>query len=222
MKSSKRKSMSPLLLESICVKEGRALLLPFHQIRVDASLARLQALAPRARCSPMPKLCLTDFVEKLSLPKHNCYKLRLVYDAKGCVNQCCCEPYEIRSIERFVLRDLPDLDYSLKWADRSVLEPAIRGLCSKEEPLICQSGWLCDASYANLLFGAPGNWTTPSHYLLAGVKRASLLASGDIKQAAIHKDSLDKYPYICLINAMMDPEELMFPMHDVLQSLSIT
>lgn len=208
--------MSPLLLESICVKQGKARLLPFHQMRVDASLAALHQNSQQDAKRPPASLCLADFVAKLVLPKRHCHKLRLVYDAEGAIHEWRCEPYHIRSIARFVLRDFPELDYSLKWADRSVFKAATCGLSANEEPLICQSSWLCDASYANLLFGEPGHWTTPSHCLLAGVKRASLLLSGDIKRAPIHRDDLGNYPFVSLINAMMDPEDVMLPTHLIL------
>lgn len=219
MKSSNRKSMSPLLLESICVKGGEACLLPLHQKRVDASLSLLAQQVEHDKIHTnhcKASLSLSAFVAKLILPQESCHKLRLIYDAQGDIHEWSCDPYKIRSIRRFVLRELPELDYALKWADRSALSAATRGLSASEEPLICQNGWLCDASYANLLFGEPGNWTTPTHCLLAGVKQASLLASGNIKQAPIHRDDLGSYPFVSIINAMIDPEEMMLPTPTVL------
>ena len=69
--------------------------------------------------------------------------------------------------------------------------------------IIVKNKFVTDASYANLVFYADGNWVTPKSCLLSGVMRTVLLRSGKIQEAEITVDSLRKYEKVKLINAMV-------------------
>ncbi len=188
--------MSPLLFESICVKDGAVQLLPYHQARVN------RALVAGAHFS------LEECIAGMDIPSLGRHKLRITYSQQGEVLEKNCDAYTPRRISRLVFRECPELRYEHKWEDRSALRDAASGLSLDEELIITQQGYLCEASYANILLGEEGAWFTPSRCLLAGVKRQFLLDSGEVQLRDIHISDLRYYKNLCLINAMLDVGEI--------------
>ncbi len=189
--------MSPSLIESLCVREGQLQQLAYHQARVNRSL------------HPSAQLSLSSVFAPLSLPTQGRHKLRLLYSSAGQVQDISCEAYSPRPIASIVLIEAPELRYEHKWAKRESLDAPRQLLQAGQEPLFCQNGYLCDSSYANIALGEPGQWYTPETHLLAGTKRARLLAEGQLQTAPIHRSELGQYRYITLINAMLDLGEIM-------------
>ncbi len=188
--------MSPLLFESICVLDGEVRLLPYHQARVD------RALSLGAHFS------LDDCIREMDIPTDGRHKLRISYSQQGELQERCCTPYSPRSIKRVLFRECPELRYEHKWEDRSALQAATSGLSADEELIITQQGYLCEASYANILLQKSGVWFTPRRCLLSGVKRQFLLDQGTVTMRDIHINDLKHYQSICLINAMLDVGEI--------------
>ena len=73
--------------------------------------------------------------------------------------------------------------------------------------ILAHNGFIKDASYANLAFFDGKNWVTPSHPLLMGTRRASLLNTQLITESPIHVKDLEKFIFLKCINAMMLWEE---------------
>ncbi len=191
--------MSPLLLESICVLDGAIQLLDYHQRRVTRSLASGSTLS------------LHHAISQVSLPASGKHKLRLLYNEQGEVELMECAPYEMRRIEKLMLRDASHLDYSSKWADRRELDALMEGVDAKDDVLLLRGKHVCEARYANIAFGEPGDWVTPKNVFLEGVMRQYLLDRGEMKLGAIAVDSIRDYPFLCLFNALIPINKQLIP-----------
>ncbi len=200
--------MSPLLLESICVLDGRLQLLEYHQKRVNRSLASGYTLQLHA------------LLTKAKLPTRGKHKLRLLYNEQGEVLLIEFIPYEMRHIESLVLRDASHIDYSSKWADRRELDALIDGLSSHEDVLLLRGSQVCEARYANIAFGEPGDWVTPENVFLEGVMRQYLLDTGELKLGEVDLGRMMDYPFICLFNALMPLNMQLIPSEKVISMRS--
>jgi 4-amino-4-deoxychorismate lyase len=142
-----------------------------------------------------------DILQRLFFPK-KIEKCRVVYaDDLQYVQLCQYEPRKINTL-KLVVAD-SDLDYHLKYLDRSDLEKLYDRREDCDDVLIVKDGFITDTSFSNVVFTDGKQFVTPSTYLLPGTMRASLLASGDIIEAPISVDDIKKYTHITLINAML-------------------
>jgi 4-amino-4-deoxychorismate lyase len=110
-------------------------------------------------------------------------------------------PRQIRTL-KLVEADA-DLDYHLKYADRSALNALTAGREDCDEILIVKDGLITDTSYTNVVFTDGNCFFTPDSPLLPGTMRASLLKAGVISEATISVDDIKRYTHIALINAML-------------------
>ena len=123
------------------------------------------------------------------------------YNADGIVGYRAVE-YHAKSISRLVPIEA-DIDYHLKYADRSALESLKCGLAPDEEPLIVKRGLVTDTTFANVVFRArSGVLYTPRTPLLEGTRRAALLDAHILTTADIAPADLNSFTDFYLINAM--------------------
>ncbi len=195
--------MSPLLLESICILDGSIQLLEYHQKRVNRSLADDYALP------------LHRALAEVNIPMRGKHKLRLLYSRQGEVKLIETIPYEMRHINRLVLRDASHIDYSSKWADRTALDALMDGVAAKDDVLLLRGSHVCEARYANIAFGEPGNWVTPKDVFLEGVMRQYLLDRGELALGDIDLACMTDYPFLCLFNALIPINEQVFPISQI-------
>lgn len=113
-------------------------------------------------------------------------------------------PYYPRKIETLVLIENNDLDYHLKYADRSILEKYAQMAGYGNEAIIIQNNRLTDATYANIACWNGSEWHTPMYPLLKGTKRQFLLQTNQIVERDILVSDLKHYEKVSLINAMLD------------------
>ena len=157
--------------------------------------------------APVPDLAAV--FDRFSAPcDGDVYKCHLTYDISGRVLPPVFEKYSSRRIDFLVCRDADGLDYSCKWEDRSGLESLGKGLEQGGEVLILRNGFVTDTRYSNLVFGDGVNWVTPDTFLLPGTNRAFLLHTGLIQSVSIRKGEWGEFPYCSLINAMLDPGDV--------------
>ncbi|MFW5644381.1 MAG: aminotransferase class IV [Bacteroidota bacterium] len=185
-------------IETLQLKEGKLLNLDYHQSRVNRTFS---AFFPEST----PFLLHRVLTEK-DLPDSGKFKCTLHYAKKPIdffVNA-----YVPRNIKKLRIQMVNKLDYSWKYADRSVFSRLVKDLHDDEEIIIIKEGFVTDASYANLAFFDGITWVTPSHPLLFGTKRQKLLSEGKIIEKAIRTDDIRKYRKCSLINAMLDLGEL--------------
>jgi 4-amino-4-deoxychorismate lyase len=124
--------------------------------------------------------------------------------------------YEKRIIRSLKMVGSGEIDYHLKYYDRSLLENLfmLRGL--SDEIIVIQNGLVTDTSMSNLIFFDGEKWFTPAIPLLKGTCRNRLLAEGKIIEKDIRVENIRSYTGCKLINAMRDPdEELLIPVSEI-------
>ena len=97
-------------------------------------------------------------------------------------------PREIRSL-RLVAAD-DELDYHLKYADRSALARLLQRRDDCDEILIVRDGAITDTSYSNVAFFDGRKYVTPDTFLLNGTRRQYLLGTGVLTECRITPSDL--------------------------------
>ena len=194
-----------MFIESICVKDGKAPLLSFHQNRMDRTY--------QYHFKTDNPFQLESYLEEV--PNNGTYKLRIVYDRM--VRQYNSALYIKPDTSSLQVVPATGIDYSFKYYDRSHLEALHEQRNHKDDIIIVNDGLVSDAFYANLVFWDGEEWFTPQHSLLQGVRRQHLLNSKQIKTKKITAEDIFFYERISLINAMLDLEDLMVDIENVFQ-----
>ncbi|MBN2351677.1 MAG: aminotransferase class IV [Spirochaetales bacterium] len=186
------------LLETITIKNGRALHLDLHNRRANEARrilfgatdeidlgehvlpARSAAVMPLVKC----RVLFRDRVERVEYL-----------------------PYRLPAVASLKLVRADDVDYRFKFEDRAALTAllSLKGGC--DEILIVRRGLVTDTSVSNVVFSDGTRYVTPDDPLLAGVKRESLLREGKITAARITVDDIGRYRRLYLINCLIDLED---------------
>ena len=111
-------------------------------------------------------------------------------------------PYQRRSICTFQPVICDHIEYSLKFSDRTLLDPLLsqRGNC--DEIMIIKQGRVTDCSIGNLCFRHGKQWFTSDTPLLFGTQRQALLERGIIQESSIFADEISYFDERRVINAM--------------------
>ena len=111
-------------------------------------------------------------------------------------------PYQQRKITTFQPVICDEIDYSLKFSDRTLLNHLLeqRGDC--DEIIIIKQGKVTDCSIGNLVFRQGEQWFTPDSPLLIGTQRTYLLDTEKIKEKTIFAEDIAQFDEIRVINAM--------------------
>ena len=185
--------------ETIRYKNGIPENLTLHQQRVDYTLKHFRANT---------SIVLSDHIHSTTIKPsidQQVYKCRFKYDLNGQID-IHFEPYYIKNIQTISIHDIGDHEYPFKYTERTWLNNIV-AKAKTDEVILAHNGFIKDASYANLAFFDGKNWVTPSHPLLMGTRRASLLNTQLITESPIHVKDLEKFIFLKCINAMMLWEE---------------
>ncbi|MDD5405557.1 MAG: aminotransferase class IV [Sulfurovaceae bacterium] len=179
----------PLLLETIRINNGKVENLEYHQQRFDNSRRALfDNIAP------------LDLKSKIIAPPFGLIRCRILYDTD--IRSIEYIPYTPKDLKTFTIVK-SDIDYSYKFADRSILENLKSLYPQNDEIIIEKNGYLTDTTISNIAFWEHGEWITPSNPLLKGTMRTKLLKDGFLKEKPITKDQLSSFQGFALINAMI-------------------
>ncbi|QZE13650.1 aminotransferase class IV [Halosquirtibacter laminarini] len=181
-----------LFIETICVSDGKVKALEYHQQRLNRTLQYFY---------PIAAIDLKAFTDSLDLPMSGTYRLTITYGRD--VIDYKMVPYNIRSIERFVCVEAPDIRYDFKYENRDALNLCRDLVGENEEPILIQNGLVTDTTYTNLIFYRDGRWFTPKEPLLKGTQRQFLLEQKLIETCDIYQHDLHLYEKFRPINAMM-------------------
>jgi 4-amino-4-deoxychorismate lyase len=179
--------------ESICVKDGVAENLSFHQARVYKTLQAFDA--------SQNNISLKAIVEQLTLTTFGLFKLRISYDLNG-NHQVKLTPYQYKQINQFALVDIKGLRYDYKYENRDWINDALIQ-SGTDEIMMHDNGFIKDCSYTNIVFYDGVNWYTPESPLLEGTQRAKLIQEGLILPKALHVKDIPSFVKFKCINAMM-------------------
>ena len=188
------------LIESIKTENALLCNLAYHERRMNAS--SLELWSQNMHCVDFNKIRH----ELDQLDPDQLYKLRIVYDSDSFSHEF--QKYSSRPIHSLKIVELDDLDYSHKYADRTVIEKAFTEKEDCDDILITQHGAITDSSYCNLAFKKGDVWYTPDQPLLTGTKRQYLLDQGTIEEAEIYIEDIPDFESLCLFNAMIEFGEL--------------
>ena len=186
------------LVESLRIKDGIIVNLPYHNQRLNRSKAELYPGSPEIELATL-----------ISVPG-NClqgtFKVRVLYDQL--VREIEISPYQFRPINSLKIVHHESIDYHIKYTNRQILQElfARRGDC--DDIIIVKNGMVSDSYTANLLFFDGDNWFTPTTPLLKGTKRQFLLDQGTISEKEIREEDIRNFRKVGLINAMIDFEEM--------------
>jgi len=193
------------LFETIRFDDGRAGIWSYHASRLYSSCLKLYGIPPAfdpEKAIEVPEAC-----------RMGVWKCRLLYNASACMVEW--QPYVKRALKRLIVKDSENLDYQLKYTDRSALDGFGPGLGDDEEVLLVRNGLVTDTRYTNVALFDGLSWITPEHPLLPGTRRMELLDFNIIRQGVVKmtdlraseesKESL--YDRIRLFNAMIPWEE---------------
>jgi 4-amino-4-deoxychorismate lyase len=180
--------------ESICVKDGIAENLSFHQARVNKTLDEFNA--------SNNSIELVSIVHQLSISKEGLFKLRISYDLNGNY-QVKLAPYQYKLIQNFALVDIKGHRYDYKDENRDWINDAL-SQSGSDEIMMHDNGLIKDCSYTNIVFYDGVNWYTPESPLLPGTQRAKLIQEGLILTKALHVKDIPSFVKFKCINAMMD------------------
>lgn len=188
------------LFETLAIKNGTVQNLALHQARYHRSLLSYYG-------KNYTNLVVADLAQLLATipPKwltHQMVRCRIAYNHSH--QQVNFFTYQTRQFKQFQPVICEQINYSLKYSDRSQLEQLLtqRGKC--DEIIIVKNGKLTDCSIGNLVLKRQGEWFTPDSPLLAGTKRQQLLYEQRIQQRYIPLTQLDLFEEIRVINALND------------------
>lgn len=182
------------LLETIKLEHGRFWNLDYHSRRLNAARAELFDLF-----EPI------DLTNSLEIPA-NChtglYRCRVMYSRE--IESVEYIPQHPRGFHALKVVEQNNLDYHLKFADRSELNKLLAQRGDADEVIIVQHGLVTDSTIANLVFFDGRHWLTPDTPLLKGTQRQRLLDLGLIFETRITANNLHQYEKVGLINAFFD------------------
>jgi 4-amino-4-deoxychorismate lyase len=203
-----------IFIETIRIIDGEFINLPAHIDRIKRTV----------REGYGKSILIPEFSNKLIPTQYRSgiVKCRILYSSH--INSIHYSEYTIRKIETLRVVEAPnDIDYHLKYADRSQISALLEKRNGCDDIIIVRNGKVTDTSYSNIVLINDNNIITPSDYLLPGTMRQSLLINHNIQEQSIYVDDIkpgNKYgvTHIGLINAMMPLESMItIPVTSIIQ-----
>ena len=177
-------------LETICIQDGKAQHLDFHQMRVNETLDK--------SFPEWEPFVVEELVAEQILPVEGTHRLRITYQEDPETIEIL--PYTKKEIKRFALVDTGEIDYGFKWSERGFFQTFLEAHPEADEVIFVKDGKVQDCSMANLAFLKEGIWYTPEDPLHWGTTRARLIIEEEIEETDILVEELATYERICLIN----------------------
>jgi 4-amino-4-deoxychorismate lyase len=194
----------PLLVETIRADDGRFENLKYHHERMWQSRRTLFGLENSLESSLLE--LLDRSAGKIGSGR---WKVRVLYDSE--IRSLEAGAYQPKPLASAALVDGRGITYTFKTADRSELDEINQRAveAGADTALIVSKGFITDFPYANAAFYDGRYWWTPEEPLLAGTRRARLLADGLIRPCRISPENLKKYISVSPVNAMLELGEIM-------------
>ena len=182
------------LFETLCIENGKIQNIDLHQARYERSLYQFYGK------SAVKIFNLFSLIQLLVPLQNRLVRCRIDYNDK--TTQIQYFEYYRKIYRTFQPVICDDIEYSLKYADRSLINKlfAQRGTC--DEIIIIKNGKVTDCSIGNLIFRQGEKWYTPDTPLLIGSQREKLLQDGKIQESTIFQEDIVNFDEIKIINAM--------------------
>ena len=182
------------LFETLCIENGKIQNIDLHQARYERSLREYYGK------SAVKIFNLFSLIQPPALLQNRLIRCRINYNDK--TTQIQYLEYHRKIYRTFQPVIYDDIEYSLKYSDRSLINTlfAQRGAC--DEIIIIKNGKVTDCSIGNLIFRQGKKWYTPDSPLLLGTQREKLLQEGKIQETSIFQEDIVNFDEIKIINAM--------------------
>lgn len=133
-------------------------------------------------------------------------KCRIRYNTQ--IEDVVFSPYSRRTIDSLRLVGCDDIDYHLKYADRSIFDELSKMRSGCDEILVVRNGFVTDTSFSNVAFAKGGKLFVPDTFLLNGCMRQKLLREGKAAAVPVRPSDIHTFEKVFLINAMLDPGDI--------------
>ena len=183
-------SSSPLLLETISIKDAEIQNIVYHNQRFNRSRGELFGVDNHI-----------DLSRFISPPDSGNYRCRVIYG--GDVESIEYLPYRPKDIKKILLVD-SDIEYKYKYLNRAELNNLSKKYGDYDDILIVRDGLITDTTIANVALRRDGKWYTPKKPLLEGTTRQRLIDNGFLSTQDIDKSNLTDYDSFAIMNAMID------------------
>ncbi len=179
--------------ESIRFENGCFHLLDLHEQRIRRTQQQAfgQSLATN----------LKHYLSTFEPPATGLFKCRLRYGTA--FDRPEFSSYHPKSVSSLKMVIADELDYSLKYDDRSKIDFLFQQRDTCDDILIILNGFVTDTSYCNIVFFNGKEWLTPAFPLLEGVQRSFLIQLGIIRPVQISHKDVAQFQSFKLINAMI-------------------
>jgi len=183
-----------LLFETIRICDGTPENLRLHEKRLNFSRQRLYG-----------STCEISLADHISIPD-DCLtgvnRCRVIYEESIISVEFI--PYQPAAVRTLKVVHADEIDYSLKYLDRTSLTCLIDHDVA-DDVLIVKNGCITD------------KWVTPDTPLLRGTMREKLLREGAIKEERITPDDLGRFTHFRLINAMLGFDAPLLPVKNIVR-----
>lgn len=193
-----------LLLETIRVEDGRYCNPGYHQVRMD-----------RSRESLFPGSGPLDIIE-ISVPdgaSTGIRKCRIIYGNE--IKTVEFMHYIQKTVRNFKLVEADNLDYKMKYLDRSDIDELQNKYPDYDEIILVKNGRITDTSFSNLAFLSGKQWFTPDEPILHGTCRQRLIDHQILFPMRICPGDLRLFSHVSMINAMLGLGDCMLPVGSI-------
>ena len=177
------------VFETIAIIDGIPQNLAFHQARMDNTIEKL-----------FQKTSVFNLEEIIQVPteyQNGLIKCRIDYNQQDF--NIIFSAYQRREIRNYQCVYLDNLDYTLKYTNRTIFEDINM---IKDEAVIIHDKKVTDCRIGNLIFFKDGIWYGSKNYLLIGTQLSRLLSENRVQLKEINADEIHQYEKVMMINAM--------------------
>ena len=177
------------VFETIAIIDGIPQNLAFHQARMDNTIEKL-----------FQKTSVFNLEEIIQVPteyQNGLIKCRIDYNQQDF--NIIFSAYQRREIRNYQCVYLDNLDYTLKYTNRTIFEDINM---IKDEAVIIHDKKVTDCRIGNLIFFKDGSWYGSKNYLLKGTQLSRLLSENRVQLKEINADEIHQYEKVMMINAM--------------------
>ena len=171
------------LFETIAIENGKIQNIALHQARYERSLITYYGK------SAVTFFNLLDLIQAPKELDNKLVRCRIDYNAHQTkISYLEYIPKTHRVFKPIVCNEI---DYSLKYVDRELINALFAQKGKADEIIIIKEGFVTDCSIGNLAFRKGGQWFTPNTPLLQGTQRTYLLQSGQLQKLKLDKNNLN-------------------------------
>lgn len=153
-------------LETLLIKDNQIHNLKLHNKRMNKTIEEYFEVDSNI-----------DLSKHINIIDNKTYRCRIIYDIS--VISVELVPYKKTPINSFEIIEDDNIDYSLKYLDRSTIEN-LKNQTTCDDIIIVKNNLITDTSIANIAIKLDDIWYTPKKPLLKGIMRELLIKSNKL------------------------------------------